>query len=45
MDCARGIVVVIAKDHKIPLRLVGVSEGVEDLQEFNPEGFVADLFG
>ncbi|MGQ0696042.1 MAG: hypothetical protein ACT4OL_10770, partial [Nitrospiraceae bacterium] len=30
---------------KIPVRLVGVGEGVEDLQDFNPEAFVAALFG
>jgi fused signal recognition particle receptor len=40
-----GIVVAIADDFKIPVRLVGVGEGVEDLQDFNPEAFVAALFG
>ncbi len=40
-----GIVVAIAEDLKIPVRLVGVGEGVEDLQDFNPEAFVAALFG
>ena len=40
-----GIVVAIAEDLKIPVRLVGVGERVEDLQDFNPEAFVAALFG
>ncbi|MCP9449080.1 MAG: signal recognition particle-docking protein FtsY [Nitrospira sp.] len=40
-----GIVVAIAEEFKIPVRLVGVGEGVEDLQDFNPEAFVAALFG
>lgn len=40
-----GIVVAIAEDLKIPVRLVGVGEGVEDLQDFNPEAFVAAFFG
>lgn len=40
-----GIVIAIAEDLKIPVRLVGVGEGVEDLQDFNPEAFVAALFG
>lgn len=40
-----GIVVAIAEELKIPVRLVGVGERVEDLQDFNPEAFVAALFG
>lgn len=40
-----GIVVAIAEELKLPVRLVGVGEGVEDLQDFNPEAFVAALFG
>jgi fused signal recognition particle receptor len=40
-----GIVVAIAEELKIPLRLVGVGEGVDDLQPFNPEAFIAALFG
>ena len=40
-----GIVVAITEDLKIPVRLVGVGEGVEDLQDFNPEAYVAALFG
>lgn len=40
-----GIVVAIAEELKIPVRLVGVGESVEDLQDFNPEAFIAALFG
>jgi fused signal recognition particle receptor len=40
-----GIVVAIAEETKIPVRLIGVGESVEDLQDFNPEAFVAALFG
>lgn len=40
-----GIVVAIAEELKIPIRLIGIGEGVEDLQDFNAEAFVAALFG
>jgi fused signal recognition particle receptor len=40
-----GIVVAIAEELKIPVRLIGVGEGIEDLQDFNPEAFIAALFG
>jgi len=40
-----GILVAIAEELKIPVRLVGVGEGVDDLQDFNAEAFVAALFG
>jgi fused signal recognition particle receptor len=40
-----GILVAIAEELKIPVRLIGVGEGVEDLQDFNAEAFVAALFG
>lgn len=40
-----GIVVAIAEELKLPVRLIGVGEGVDDLQDFHPEAFVAALFG
>ena len=40
-----GIVVAIADDLKLPVRLIGVGEGAEDLQDFNQEAFIAALFG
>ncbi len=40
-----GIVVAIADELKLPVRLIGVGEAAEDLQPFNAEAFVAALFG
>ncbi|MCL2547882.1 MAG: signal recognition particle-docking protein FtsY [Symbiobacteriaceae bacterium] len=40
-----GIVFSIAELLKIPVKLIGVGEGVEDLREFDPQEFVAALFG
>lgn len=39
-----GIVVAIAKELGLPIRYVGIGEGVEDLMEFSPEIFVESLF-
>jgi len=39
-----GIVVAIADELKIPVRLIGVGEGVEDLQDFHAKEFVDALF-
>jgi len=39
-----GIVIAIANDLGLPVRFIGVGEQVADLQEFEPEGFVAALF-
>ncbi len=42
---AKGGVVISIKDQlDIPVKLIGVGEGIEDLQEFNPEEFVEALF-
>ena len=40
-----GIVVAIANEHKIPVKLVGVGEGIEDLSEFDAETFVNGILG
>jgi len=40
-----GIVVAIAEELKLPVRLIGVGEGVEDLQDFQPRAFVNALLG
>ncbi|MCP9455205.1 MAG: signal recognition particle-docking protein FtsY [Nitrospira sp.] len=40
-----GIVIALAEELKIPVRMIGVGEGAEDLQDFNPEAFVAALVG
>ena len=38
-----GIVFAIAKEYGIPVRYVGVGEGIDDLQVFNPKEFVDNL--
>ncbi|SLM46893.1 Signal recognition particle receptor FtsY [Nitrospira japonica] len=40
-----GIVVAIADELKLPVRLIGVGESAEDLQDFHPEPFVDALIG
>jgi len=39
-----GIIVAIAEELKIPVRLIGVGEAVEDLQDFRAQEFVEALF-
>ena len=39
-----GIVVAIKNELGIPIKLIGVGEAAEDLQDFNPEEFVKALF-
>lgn len=39
-----GIVVSICSDLNIPVRLIGVGEGIGDLQPFNPEDYVKAIF-
>lgn len=40
-----GIVLAIAHEHKIPVKLVGVGEGADDLQEFNAADFSRAMIG
>ena len=39
-----GIVIAIARELGVPVKFVGVGEGVDDLKPFGPEEFVNDLF-
>jgi len=39
-----GVIVSIKHTLGIPVKLVGVGEGIEDMQEFNPKEFVEALF-
>jgi fused signal recognition particle receptor len=39
-----GVVIGISDQLKIPVRYIGVGEGMEDLQIFNKEDFVETLF-
>lgn len=42
---AKGaIVLAIAKDLKLPIKLIGVGEKMEDLRDFNSEDFIKALF-
>jgi fused signal recognition particle receptor len=38
-----GIVFAIAKELGLPVKLVGIGEGVEDLRDFDPKEFVEAL--
>jgi fused signal recognition particle receptor len=40
-----GIVLAVTREMRVPVRFIGVGEGLEDLQPFDAESFVAALFG
>ena len=40
-----GVVIGISEEFKIPVKYIGVGEGIEDLQVFNKEEFVDSFFG
>ncbi len=40
-----GVVVAVAAELGISVRLVGVGEGIDDLQDFDPELFVDEILG
>ena len=40
-----GIVVALQEEHGLPVKLVGLGETVEDLDEFDPESFLDGVFG
>lgn len=39
-----GVVLAIREDLKVPVKFVGVGEGIDDLQPFDPNQFAAGLF-
>jgi fused signal recognition particle receptor len=39
-----GIIFALAKQFKIPIRYIGIGEGIDDLQDFDAEAFVNALF-
>ena len=39
-----GIIISIAKELKIPVKLIGVGEKIDDLKLFNPDDFIQALF-
>lgn len=40
-----GVVLAIREDLNVPVKFVGVGEGIDDLQPFDPDDFTAGLFG
>ena len=40
-----GVVIGISDQFKIPVKYIGLGEGIEDLQAFNKKEFVDSLFG
>jgi fused signal recognition particle receptor len=40
-----GIVAAIAKSHPIPVRFIGVGEGLDDLRPFVADEFISALLG
>lgn len=39
-----GIVLAVAAEMKLPVKLIGLGESVEDLRDFEAESFVEALF-
>ena len=40
-----GVVIGISDQFKIPVKYIGIGEGIEDLQLFDKRAFVESLFG
>lgn len=40
-----GIVITLADQFDVPVKFIGVGEGMDDLQEFDPSAFAEALFG
>ena len=40
-----GIIISIKRELGIPVKFIGVGEKIDDMQEFDPDDFVAALFG
>lgn len=40
-----GIVLAVAEELEIPVKLIGIGEGMEDLRDFSPTDFTEALFG
>ena len=39
-----GVVFQIVAKQNVPVKYIGIGEGIDDLQEFNPEAFVSAIF-
>lgn len=40
-----GVVLAIREDLNVPVKFIGVGEGIDDLQPFDPDDFTTGLFG
>jgi fused signal recognition particle receptor len=40
-----GIAIALSRNFKIPVRKIGVGEGLDDLQDFDPSAYVEAMFG
>lgn len=40
-----GVVVALQSELEIPIKLIGVGEGIDDLQDFNIDNFLETIFG
>ncbi len=40
-----GIALALAGELRIPIRKIGVGEGIDDLQDFNPRDYIEAMFG
>ncbi len=40
-----GVALAMAKTYRIPVRKIGVGEGIEDLQDFNARAYIEAMFG
>ncbi len=40
-----GVILSIVKETKLPIRYIGLGEGIDDLQPFDPQAFVTKIFG
>ncbi|WP_373531367.1 signal recognition particle-docking protein FtsY [Vampirovibrio sp.] len=39
-----GVILTIASEYKLPVKMVGIGEGIEDLQDFQADTFIDALF-
>ena len=39
-----GIIIAISREQNMPVKFVGVGEGIDDLQEFDPNDFARAVF-
>jgi len=40
-----GVLVSIAEKYSIPIHAIGIGEGIDDLQDFEPESYARALLG